>query len=122
MGLDSFAYHVAEDQAEGDFNYNEDKSPAVEFYYWRKNYPIHNWMDRLYRAKGGQDKDFNCVKLRLTIKDLDNLEKDIKSKKMFRYEDFYAHQNEEYANDLNFINEARILISEGKAVYYDSWW
>lgn len=113
MGLDSFAYHVAEDQADGDFNYKED-SNAVEFYYWRKNHQLHNWMKKLYQDKGGQD-EFNCVKLRLTSADLDNLEKEIEN-------DSSAYQSETDEYDLNFINEARILISEGKAVYYDSWW
>jgi hypothetical protein len=114
MGLDSFAYHVAEDQTDGDFNYNEDKSPAVEFYYWRKNHQLHSWMEKLYGDKGGQD-DFNCVKLRLTSTDLDNLEKDINRNGS-------SGQTEADENDLNFINVARLLISEGKAVYYDSWW
>jgi hypothetical protein len=113
MGLDSFAYHVAEDQTDGDFNCKED-SNAVEFYYWRKNHSLHNWMKRLYHDKGGKD-EFNCVKLRLISTDLDNLEKDIKCGGSSR-------QTEADENDLNFINEARILISEGKAVYYDSWW
>ena len=118
MGLDSFAYSVKEHQVNGDFDYD---SEGQEFFYWRKNHQLHNWMNQLYRDKGGQDESFNCVKLRLTNEDLDKLERDIRSKTNFKYDDS-SYGDDLYRQDLRFIDEARILIDEGKAVYYDSWW
>jgi hypothetical protein len=83
--------------------------------------------------------DFNCVPVELTMKDLNNLEKDIEEKVMpdtggfFFGDDSFGWENEDgkpyegndyfhKETDLKFIEDARRAIKEGKKVYYNSWW
>ena len=51
----------------------------AELHYWRKHPNLHGWMEAIYRAKGGEDENFNCVNLLLTAEDLDHLEADIRA-------------------------------------------
>ena len=68
---------------------------------------------------------FNCQPVRLTIGDLDQLEMAIKLRELPKTEGFFfgdSSDEEEYDNDLEFIRIARLAISSGYDVYYDSWW
>ncbi len=72
MGLDMYAFTTSENIAAVDFDDPED---AVQVCYWRKHPNLHGWMQKLYRAKGGKDDDFNLNPIRLDPADIDALEK-----------------------------------------------
>jgi hypothetical protein len=129
MGLDMFAWRVTKENALGDFEIAKDEdgsSKVDEMFYWRKHHDLHGWMQDLYRTKGGTKQSFNCVPVRLTLEDLDQLEKDIKASELPETTGFFFGDNppDEDSNnrDLKFITQAREVIAEGDAVYYDSWW
>ena len=102
------------------------KEPLEELAYWRKHHDLHGWMERLYRAKGGDKESFNCVPVRLTEFDLDQLLNDILNHALPETQGFFFGTNppddESMKNDIEFITNARIAIADGDAVYYDSWW
>ena len=138
MGLDQYAYaKVSEDGEE------------EEIAYWRKHNRLHGWMEKLWELKGrpnfteGVDEqpmgDFNCVPVELGLSDLEQLEAVIVNKAMpetggfffghdsFDWEDEDGNplaEGEYYykESDLEFIEKARTAISDGKKVYYNSWW
>ena len=83
--------------------------------------------------------DFNCVPVELTLEDLDQLESDINEKVLpetggfffggdsFDWEDDDGNPPKEgdyyyKKTDLQFIEDARKAIQQGKKVYYNSWW
>ena len=134
MGLDQWAYAGIGDDKE-------------EIAYWRKHNRLHGWMQDLWTDKEKPNSpkeespmgDFNCIPVRLTLSDLEQLEAHIVDKKLpetggfffghdsFDWEDEdgnpfpkgdYFHKK----TDLKFIKDARKAIAEGKEVYYDSWW
>ena len=121
-----YAWRVKAENAVGDFDFNgNDENKPIELFYWRKHHDLHGWMENLYASKGG-DHEFNCIPVRLTLEDLDNLEKDIRSKMLPETRGFFFGDNppdeESNLRDLDFIEEARDAIEAGDAVYYDSWW
>lgn len=129
MGLDMFAWRVKSQDALNDFEVSPPIGgiePVQELYYWRKHHDLHGWMERLYRAKGGTKPSFNCVKVRLSLADLDQLEKDVSDYSLPETTGFFFGDNPQDAEskqgDLEFIKEARQAIKEGDCVYYDSWW
>ena len=118
MGLDMFAYKVPEKDVRGDFKFKRSKR-VVELDYWRKRHDLHWWFENLYTDKGGK-KLFNCVPLKLELEDLDQLEEDIRNKNL--PEPIFEKRDIDDKLDLEFIEKARQAISDGYAVYYDSWW
>jgi excinuclease UvrABC ATPase subunit len=60
MGLDMYAFRVKAEDVIDDFTVrNEEQGregDLEELAYWRKHHDLHGWMERLYRAKGG-DKE-----------------------------------------------------------------
>ena len=128
MGLDQYAY-CREAGAEN----NEENN--VEIAYWRKHNRLHGWMEDLYRDKGNEVKheefgnSFNCVELELTESDIEQFEAHVANRALpetagfFFGSDSYENYKEYYKeNDLQFIEDARQAFSEGKKVYYNSWW
>ena len=134
MGLDQFAYAGVGDDKE-------------EIAYWRKHNRLHGWMEQLWNDKGRPNApeeespmgNFNCIPVCLTLSDLEQLEAHIVDKKLpetggfFFGNDSYDWDDEngrpfeegDYhykETDLEFIENARKAIEEGKEVYYDSWW
>ena len=134
MGLDQFAYAGIGDDKE-------------EIAYWRKHNRLHGWMQQLWEDKGRPNApqqespmgDFNCVPVRLTLSDIEQLEAHIVDKKLpetggfffgddsFNWDDENGKPFEDgdyyyKETDLKFIEDARKAIEEGKEVYYDSWW
>jgi hypothetical protein len=134
MGLDQYAYAGIGDEKE-------------ELAYWRKHNRLHGWMQDLWIDKGKPNArqeespmgDFNCIPVRLTLSDLEQLEAHIVDKKLpetggffFGHDSFdwddengKPFEDGEYhykLTDLKFIQDARKAIEEGKEVYYDSWW
>ena len=143
MGLDMYAYAVVQ----GGQHDGEEESLAD----WRKHNRLHGWMEELWNDKGkpyeGDLDDaenafgssFNCVPVELTLEDLDKLEADINAKVLpetggfffgddsFSWEDddgkpFEGNNYYHKETDLQFIEDARKAIQQGKKVYYNSWW
>ncbi len=139
MGLDMSAYTIDE---------NGEEEYLVE---WRKHNRLHGWMEELWEDKGKpyegnlDDLDssgmgeFNCIPVELTLDDLDQLEADINEKVLpetggfffggdsFDWEDDDGNPPKEgdyyyKKTDLQFIEDARKAIQQGKKVYYNSWW
>jgi hypothetical protein len=140
MGLDMYAYAKDEN--------GEEESLAD----WRKHNRLHGWMEELWEDKGrpyegnlddlnnGGMGEFNCVPVELTLTDLEQLEAVIENNDMpetggfFFGSDSYtwdsdAESKEEIQDDyyyketdLQFIEDARKAIEQGKKVYYNSWW
>jgi hypothetical protein len=127
MGLDMYAWGVDAELADRFLESKmEPNFKPDELHYWRKHHDLHGWMESRYYAGGGAAKSFNCVKLRLTLEMLDDLERDIKAKRLPATEGFFFGNNppdeESNFDDLNFIAKARTYINGGGAVFYDSWW
>lgn len=140
MGLDMNAYAVVQ----GGGRDGEEEHLAE----WRKHNRLHGWMEELWNDKGqpfdGKLEEnpmgnFNCVPVELTLEDLEVLEADINEKVLpetgglffggdsFDWEDDDGNKPKEgdyyyKKTDLQFIEDARKAISEGKKVYYNSWW
>lgn len=99
----------------------------TDFAYWRKFNHLHGWMEKLYYSKGGKADSFNCVNVRLTEQDLDVLQKQAEAMSLKPTEGFFFGSYEEFSEDdqyavLEFVNKALEAISNGYAVFYDSWW
>lgn len=144
MGLDSYAYAkktvkphptdtgaiitgetITDDKGNEDFVYFDNESP-VDIAYWRKFNALHGWMEQLYISKGGTET-FNCLKIPLTLEDLQALETACKNQELKPTTGFFFGSQEpvneeEYADVLHFIKEARNYINNGYTVCYDSWW
>ena len=88
----------------------------IEFAYWRKHYELHEWMERLYRERGGTEQ-FNCVPLPLSLEDIDRLQADTASNA-----DVSEWTRGQRQRVLDFIALARRYIAEGYSVFYDSFW
>ena len=98
-----------------------------DFAYWRKFNALHAWMERLYQDKGGTNPDFNCSTLRLTEQDLDDLTYAVNNKRLKPADGFFwGNPDEIYPEDLEtisgFVERSKQALSQGKAVFYDSWW
>ena len=137
MGLDQYAYATP-----------QGTDSQEELAYWRKHNRLHGYMEQLWIDKGKPNApadeenpmgDFNCVPVRLTLSDLEQLEAHIHNKVLpetggfFFGNDSYEWTDEDgnpfpegdyhyKETDLQFIQDAREAIEEGKEVYYDSWW
>jgi len=110
MGLDSYAYYRLPNSL----------SVLKEFHYWRKHYPIHDWMETLWRSKGNTE-EFNCVCVDITSADIDALELCINQDSFYNSTESYNikyHRND----DLQFIVNARNYLKAGLEIVYDSWW
>ena len=125
-----YAFRVKAEDVIDDFNVRNQEQGRVddleELAYWRKHHDLHGWMERLYRAKGGDKESFNCVPVRLTEFDLDQLLHDVLNHALPETQGFFFGTNppddESMKNDIEFITNAKIAIADGDAVYYDSWW
>ena len=130
MGLDMYAFRVRAEDALGDFEIaktdDESRVECEEIMYWRKHHDLHGWMEQLYRAKGGTKESFNCVPVRLTMEDLQDLEKDVLADNLPQTQGFFFGDNppdeESMLHDMEFISKAKVAIAKGDAIYYDSWW
>lgn len=134
MGLDQYAYRVKMQNVKDDLDFErgryndttgmDDLNNDLDFDYWRKFYPLDNWMRGIYLAKGGTD-NFNCNPVRLEEEDLDNLYAAAQSLDFYAdnyYNDSRREKEEEYSHLMKFIAKAKKAIDEGDAVYYDNWW
>ena len=123
MGLDQYAMArkgESKTDEEG-YEYYED---SMELAYWRKHPNLQGWMENLWRVKGNEG-EFNCVDLELTLNDLDNLEKSLDNEALPETVGFFfgADADDHYAEaDREFIVQARAAIKKGYKVIYSSWW
>ena len=123
MGLDQYAMArkgESKTDEEG-YEYYED---SMELAYWRKHPNLQGWMENLWRVKGNEG-EFNCVDLELTLNDLDNLEKALDNEALPETVGFFfgADADDHYAEaDREFIVQARAAIKQGYKVIYSSWW
>lgn len=97
-----------------------------EFAYWRKFNALHGWMQDLYERKGGTG-DFNCDTVRLKPEDIDELEDAAENKLLTPVSGFFFGSQKEFNDEdrkevLDFCSKCRSAFSEGKAVFYNSWW
>ena len=121
MGLDQYAYIASKADTEWDDNSRQ------ELAYWRKHPNIQGWMEKLFAEKGGECSTFNGVELELTWDDVDQLEKDIKSKKVSDLNTvgfFFGQPSDDryYEQDLEFCINAKTELFLGRKVFYNSSW
>lgn len=130
MGLDMYAYSVAQEGALTPFKISEE-ADKKEIHYWRKHHDLHGWMEKLWREKlaflkNPSGSQFNCQLVALSLTDLEELEKALHEGNLPETEGFFFGNNppdsESFKDDMDFITKAREEISKGRIVYYDSWW
>ena len=125
MGLDQYAM-VRKTNTWNKREYN---------YEWRKHARLHEFMNKLWHDKGNDD-EFNCQDLELTMDDILNLEIQVNN----GYQDyesdggfFWGHQFqvEQVADyeeqDMDFVNKAKEALRENDleqdgVVVYTCWW
>jgi hypothetical protein len=122
MGLDQYAYRT-QVQLSKPVDFNDELQPQSDsawleeqIWHWCKHTKLHNWMEELYRQKGGQKESFNLVPVELTLADLAQLEEEIRQN---FFSDESVGSDEE---DFEFVRIARLAIEAGDRVFYDSWW
>jgi hypothetical protein len=119
MGLDMVAYTARKASVSSEVDFTVEADSLQQLYYWRKHHRLHDWMQRLYVAKGGRNPDFNVAPLALNSADLDALETAIKAGDLWaRLEPFSGHLTSEEQDDLEFIHQARVALKDGLAVFY----
>lgn len=97
--------------------------------YWRKHPDLHDYMERLYIERGGEE-EFNCVNLILNKEDIEKLIENIKAQingdKVFRERKgffFGKTIEEDWEKDLEAFNE--VLLStdwDKETIYYSAWY
>lgn len=123
MGLDQWVIAVKKDYGDT-FNYTiPDDDDYERIYYWRKHPNLQGWMAGLYRSKGGKGI-FNCVKVKLTSKDIKRLKDDVMLFRLPYTEGFFFGESteEHFHEDLAFLKIADDYLSRGYNLYYTSWW
>ena len=125
MGLDMFSKRVKIEGVIDDLAFDSTQVIDEDFFYWRKNRHLHNWMTNLYLDKGGKE-EFNLTPVRLVDEDLVRLAHDVILNDLdgsagffFGNGDYDPDRKEE---DLDFVKAARKVIAEGDAVYYLAWY
>ena len=123
MGLDQYgtARKGEPSTDEDGYTYYED---SMELAYWRKHPNLQGWLEELWRGKGN-DGEFNCVDLELTLSDLDYLEQSLDESALPETAGFFfgTNSDDHYAEqDREFILSARNAIEKGYTVIYSSWW
>jgi hypothetical protein len=124
MGLDMYAYIIKKSFVTSDVDFQVDPDSLQQLHYWRKHHDLHDWMQRLYMAKGGQNPEFNLSALSLNSADLDALEKAINAGDPPETSGFcfgHSHRSE-LDDDREFIREARGALKDGLAVIYVAFW
>ena len=122
MGLDQYAYVAAKAEAW------QDGSTQRELAYWRKHPNLQGWMENLWRSRNtdpSADPAFNGIELELTWADIDQLEDDIKNKRLPATSGFFfgTDSDDHYReDDLAFVRRARAELFLGLRVFYNSSW
>jgi hypothetical protein len=124
MGLDMYVFTVEKRFITSDVDFILEKNVTKPLHYWRKHYYLHEWMESLYVAKGGQDPDFNLSTMALNSADFEALETAIKDTDTPKTLGFFLAQSDGSwrCDDLKFIREAREALQDGLAVFYVAFW
>ena len=135
MGLDQYAT-VKTGRTHIDPETQKRVEETEELAYWRKHPNLQGFMEDLWETKGRPNankssdenpfgSEFNCVDLELTIEDIDALEISVKGEELPETGGFFFGDcsDEHYkAEDLEFCENARKALADGKTVVYSSWW
>lgn len=136
MGLDMYAYTVKPEMigdAQVDFRdlwdddamYEEAKQSEIA--YFRKHANLQGWMTNLYIEKGGEHTQFGQMgwsPLRLTLDDMDRLERDVVLDRLPFTQGFFFGESgpEDKDPTLAFIGRAKVALLEGMVVCYRASW
>jgi hypothetical protein len=114
MGLDQYVFIKPKS--------GEPDELCEEFFYWRKHADLQGWMQSLYYEKGGDEKEFNQVDLDLTMDDINRLERDYQN--LNHHTGFFYGASDHYDTDqtTRFIAKAKAALSQGRELFYTSWW
>jgi hypothetical protein len=118
MGLDMYVHTTVEvPTSSADFAYDWKKLKYL--YYWRGHHTLNEWMERLYRRKGGKAKEFNLVHLQLNADDIDQLEAEItKGRFPHRSQMPTYYDADQVEIDLDFVTKAREALAAGRTLIY----
>lgn len=119
MGLDMYAeYYDGSDKNPLGGGVYED---WVEFFYWRKHSPIHNFMCQEWKKKGNEGV-FNLVRLQLDKDMMQRLRVLATLRQLEPMDGFFFgngfQSDETRDNDLLFVDKAIKLLDEGKVISY----
>lgn len=82
-------------------------------------------MENLYLSKGGT-QEFNCVNMRLSASDINQLEDDLNNDRLTHTPGFFFGGDQFFQEDREslkeFIQKSREAMANGMAIFYDSWW
>ena len=136
MGLDQYAY-ARDPRIERDEEDEDDWGGDVHIMDWRKHNRLQGYMEQIWLDQGGEYGDswsdgFNGKEVKLGNDEIDALEEAINNRDLpetsgffFGSDSYEDYENEDWGylkSDLEFISEARKLLSEGFEVYYNSSW
>ena len=126
MGLDMYANkvprHLRINSLKFDIGDIDFICSSIEFFYWRKHYPLDNWMCEIYKKKGGQN-EFNGDCVEITREEVLQLIHDIKTG-LIDYSEYYDKEDDEWHinNDLEFCDKALKFLDESYCIYYVNSW
>ena len=114
MGLDQWA------------STRDKKGNVEEIAYWRKHNALDGWMQNLWREVGNGES-LNGQEVPLDAEDIEMLEMCVKSDDLPETSGFFFGVDSRYDEEkkkvtLEFIEEARQALDEGKEVYYQNSW
>ena len=136
MGLDQYAYAASRagqyqefwETAQAAEGTTEFVSATVtrprEIAYWRKHPNLHGWF-RAEWESAGNSGSFNGDELEITWDMLERLEYDVVNGELPETQGFFFGNNSDadyYADDLEFIKNARAEMFMGLKVFYNSSW
>ena len=134
MGLDQIAYKLKKNfiNKNVDFSLNDIArygggavalAEMDEFAFWRKHWHFDQFMEKLYFNKGGKEEIFNCCWLKLSAKDLDNLEIHLQIDQKYKeYDQYQEYEGELKDYDAKFIAQARDALKNGFDIIYTNNW
>ena len=136
MGLDMYAYAAGRagqyqefwETAQAAEGTTEFVSATVtrprEIAYWRKHPNLHGWFQAEWESEGNSGS-FNGDELEITWDMLERLEYDVINGELPETQGFFFGNNSDadyYADDLEFIKNARAELFMGLKVFYNSSW
>ena len=136
MGLDMYAYAASRagqyqefwETAQAAEGTTEFVSATVtrprEIAYWRKHPGLHGWFKAEWESEGNSGS-FNGDELEITWDMLERLEYDVINGELPHTKGFFFGNNSDadyYADDLEFIRNARAELFMGLKVFYNSSW
>ena len=136
MGLDQYAY-ARDPRIERDEEDEDDWGGDIHIMDWRKHNRLQGYMEQIWLDQGGEYGEswgdgFNGKEVKLGNDEINALEEAINNRDLpetsgffFGNDSYEDYENEDWGylkSDLEFISEARKLLSEGFEVYYNSSW